>query len=163
MAVADINNPEAIKESNKQIVSYNKEIEAAIASNKKELLKAKTPNSKQQITSEIKQLETTKKENNQLLASNNKQIQTLNTEIAKNNSPVTSANEKSINLNPINANNGADALKNLDELNNQLSTNDNSNFSLVLKFIILEFFALCFSFNIANAFELISTPNVLAL
>ena len=110
------------------IVSYNKEIEAAIASNKKELLKAKTPKSKQQITSEIKQLETTKKENNQLLASNNKQIQTLNTEIAKNNSPVTSANEKSINLNPINANNGADALKNLDELNNQLSTNDNSNF-----------------------------------
>ena len=128
VAVADINNPEAIKESNKQIVSYNKEIEAAIASNKKELLKAKTPKSKQQITSEIKQLETTKKENNQLLASNNKQIQTLNTEIAKNNSPVTSANEKSINLNPINANNGADALKNLDELNNQLSTNDNSNF-----------------------------------
>ena len=128
VAVADINNPEAIKESNKQIVSYNKEIDAAIATNKKELLKAKTPNSKQQITSEIKQLETTKKENNQLLASNNKQIQTLNTEIAKNNSPVTSANEKSINLNPINANNGADALKNLDELNNQLSTNDNSNF-----------------------------------
>jgi hypothetical protein len=128
LAVADINNPESIKESNKQIVSYNKEIDAAIATNKKELLKAKTPNSKQQITSEIKQLETTKKENNQLLASNNKQIQTLNTEIAKNNSPVTSANEKSINLNPINANNGADALKNLDELNNQLSTNDNSNF-----------------------------------
>lgn len=128
VAVADINNPEAIKESNKQIVSYNKEIDAAIATNKKELLKAKTPNSKQQITSEIKQLETTKKENNQLLASNNKQIQTLNTEIAKNNSPVTSANEKSINLNPINANNGADALKNLDELNKQLSTNDNSNF-----------------------------------
>jgi hypothetical protein len=128
LAVADINNPESIKESNKQIVSYNKEIDAAIATNKKELLKAKTPNSKQQITNEIKQLETTKKENNQLLASNNKQIQTLNTEIAKNNSPVTSANEKSINLNPINANNGADALKNLDELNNQLSTNDNSNF-----------------------------------
>jgi hypothetical protein len=128
VAVADINNPESIKESNKQIVSYNKEIDAAIATNKKELLKAKTPESKQQITNEVKQLETTKKENNQLLASNNKQIQTLNTEIAKNNSPVTSANEKPINLNPIKANNGADALKNLDELNNQLSTNDNSNF-----------------------------------
>ncbi len=28
---------------------------------------------------------------------------------------------------------------------------------------ILEFFALCFSFNIENAFELISTPNVFAL
>ena len=128
VAVADINNQESIKESNKQIVSYNKEIDAAIATNKKELLKATTLKSKQQITNEIKQLETTKKENNQLLASNNKQIQTLNTEIAKNNSPVTSANEKPINLNPIKANNGADALKNLDELNNQLSTNDNSNF-----------------------------------
>ncbi|MDP1800288.1 MAG: hypothetical protein Q8L81_02970 [Bacteroidota bacterium] len=127
IAVTDVNSPQNYIESNKQILSYNKEIDAAIANNKKELVKAKTPAAKTQITNEIKQLETSKKENNLLIANNNKKVQTLNAEIAKTNT-TSNPNEKTINLNPIAAKNNGEAIKNLDDLNNQLSTNDNANF-----------------------------------
>lgn len=128
IAVTDVNSIDNIKESNKQIANYNKEIDAAIAKDKKELLAAKTPQIKQELNNEIKQLEASKKENSQLIASNNKQIQALNQEIAKNNTTAATTNEKSINLNPIKANNSSEAIKNLDDLNNQLNTNDNANF-----------------------------------
>ncbi|MBA2611629.1 MAG: PD40 domain-containing protein [Bacteroidetes bacterium] len=127
IAVTDINSPQNYIASNKQILSYNKEIDAAIANDKKELVKAKTDATKQQIANDIKQLESTKKENNQLIATNNKQIQTLNADIAKN-STATNSTEKTINLNPIDAKNNNEAIKNLDDLNNQLNGNDNANF-----------------------------------
>jgi len=126
IVVTDANNVENIQNVNKQIASYNKEIDLAIANNKKELVKAKTPLAKQQFSAEIKQLENSKKENNQLIASNNKQIQAINNDLAKNNN--NTAAEKNINLNPITASNNADAIKNLDALNLQLNTNDNANF-----------------------------------
>ncbi len=124
--VTDVNSAENIKEVNNQLINYNKEIDLAIANDKKELLKAKTPAAKQQFSTDIKQLETSKKENNQLIASNNKKIQAINADIAKNNN--TNTVEKSINLNPITAKNSSEANKNLDELNIQLNTNDNANF-----------------------------------
>jgi hypothetical protein len=128
IAVTDVNSPQNYIESNKQILNYNKEIDAAIAKDKKELLTAKTATAKQNINNEIKQLEASKKENNQLIANNNKQVQVLNAEIAKNNTVTSNPNEKTINLNPIAAKNNGEAIKNLDELNNQLNTNDNANF-----------------------------------
>ena len=127
IAVTDNNNPQNIKESNKQIANYNKEIDAAIANNKKELLKAKTPENKQQINNEIKQLETTKKENTQTITANNQQITRLNLGLA-NNTSTTTQNEKPVNLNPIIAKDGSEAIKNLDELDKQLNGNDNANF-----------------------------------
>ncbi|MDP3558557.1 MAG: hypothetical protein Q8T03_14375 [Bacteroidota bacterium] len=127
IAVLDINNPSSIEESTKEIKNYNKEIDLAISTNKKELLKAKTPAAKQQITNEIKQLEGSKKDNNQLIAANNKQLQTLNQEITKNNT-ANNTIEKPINLSPITAKNSNDAIKNLDELSKQLNSNDNANF-----------------------------------
>lgn len=127
IAITDNTNLQNIQESNKQLANYNKEIDAVIANNKKKLLKAKTPEGKQQITNEIKQLETFKKEYSQLIVTNNKQIQRLNQDVSKNNTSAN-ANEKPINLNPITAKNGSEAIKNLDDLNNQLNANDNANF-----------------------------------
>ena len=127
ITVTDVNSSENIQEANKQLTSYNKEIDLAVANNKKELLKAKTLAAKQQFSTEIKQLETSKKENNQLIAANNKKIQTINSDIAKNNTTNNTV-EKSINLNPITTKNSSDAIKNLDDLNVQLNTNDNANF-----------------------------------
>ncbi len=127
ITVTDVNSAENIKEVNNQLANYNKEIDLALANNKKSLLTAKTPAAKQQYSAEIKQLETSKKENNQLIASNNKKIQTINADIAKNNNTNNTV-EKSIDLNPITSKNSSDAIKNLDALNVQLNTNDNANF-----------------------------------
>ncbi|MBL7921896.1 MAG: PD40 domain-containing protein [Bacteroidia bacterium] len=127
ITVTDVNSADNIKEVNNQLANYNKEIDLALANNKKSLLNAKTPAAKQQFSTEIKQLETSKKENNQLIAANNKKIQTINADIAKNNNTNNTV-DKSIDLNPIMAKNSSDAIKNLDALNIQLNTNDNANF-----------------------------------
>ncbi len=127
IAVSDVNSVENIQASNKQLTLYNKEIDNAIANEKKELLKAKTPASKQEITNDIKELEASKKENNTLIAVQNKQIETLKQDLAKNNT-TTNASEKMVDLNPITAKNSGDAIKNLDNLNAQLGGNDNANF-----------------------------------
>ncbi|MBA3682492.1 MAG: PD40 domain-containing protein [Bacteroidetes bacterium] len=127
ITVTDVNSSENIQEVNKQLANYNKEIDLAITNDKKELLKAKTPAAKQQFSAEIKQFEASKKENNQLIASNNKKIQTINQDLARNNNTNTTV-EKTINLNPITTKNNSDAIKNLNDLNLQLNTNDNANF-----------------------------------
>ncbi len=124
-----VNNPNdktSINESSAQISNYNKELDAAISKNKIDLTKAKNTADKQKITNQIKQLETTKKQNSDLIASNKKLIQSISTPIA------TNSDSKNTNVaatySPIKAQNETEAVAKLDNLNQQLIFNDNDNF-----------------------------------
>ncbi len=122
--IADKTNKSNIEESISQLRNYNKDIDVAVAKNKANLAKAKTPNAKQDLTDEIKKLETSKKQNQQQIVANNKLIDDIGR------SSAISSNQKNnnTNLNPISSNNTNDAVKQLNSLNEQLNTNDNANF-----------------------------------
>ena len=123
--IKDSENKSSVDESTKELKSYNKEIDAALAKDKSDLLKAKTPEAKQELNSEIKQLETTKKQNQQQIASNNKLSAELGKSIAGNN---TASKNSVLDFNPIASNNSKDAIKQLNKLDAKLNSNDNSNF-----------------------------------
>ncbi len=125
VVVTDSNNKANIEESIAQLKNYNKEIDKALAKDKTDLLKAKTPIAKQELNTEIKKLETTKKQNQQQITANNKLVGEITKSIAGNNSGQKNAGT---NLSPITSNSKEDAFKQLNGLNEQLNTNDNSNF-----------------------------------
>jgi hypothetical protein len=122
-SIIDVNDKISIENSNLELKNHNKEIDQAIAKNKSDLVKTKKAGVKQEIATEIKQLESTKKQNLQQIASNNKLIENLSKPLAKN-EPIK---QGSI-IYPITANNKEEAVKQLDNLNTQLVVNDNENF-----------------------------------
>lgn len=123
--VADSNNKESLEKSNAELKNFNKEIDNVIEDDKRELLLAKSEETKNEITSEIDQLEISKKQNLQQLASNAKKIEELTKNTAKNNNQNLS--EKNI-IEPINAQDAEEAVAQLTNLNKQLSVNESENF-----------------------------------
>jgi len=113
-----------LEANNIQLKNYNKDIDGAVAKNKTDLGKAKTPQQKQDITKEIKLLEATKKQNQQIIANNNKIIEDLFKPAATN----TAVAQNAPDLNPIISNNPKEAVNQLNTLNTKLSSNDNNNF-----------------------------------
>ena len=124
IVVTDISDLNSVETANQQLKNYNAELDALIATDKKELTATKNAKTKQQLNAEIKQLTATKKSNQQTLVKNEKQIENLNKSLLadKANAPVA------LNLNPLTANTGTLALSQLDNLNKQLDYNDSKNF-----------------------------------
>lgn len=121
IAVTDANNLNAIESSNTQISLYNQEIDALLTKNKTELAKTKNKTTKQQLTNEIKQLENVKKQNQQLIATN-EQKRTALSKANKVEDVVKSVFE------PVTASSRSEAVTKLDNLTTQLNVNDNENF-----------------------------------
>lgn len=123
--VNDINNKLAIEASSQELNNYNKEIDQLIAKNKTAVTKAKTAAVKTELNNEIKQLELSKKKNNDQLATNKKLIQNINTQAS-----INAAKNQDIaaTYSPLKAESGADAVTKLDKLDAQLLFNDNENF-----------------------------------
>lgn len=121
IAIADPKNVNGIEESTTQLRSFNKEIDQALTFNKATLLKTKNAAEKQKINTEIKKLETAKKQNQQFIASNNKLVAGLNRP-----QPVVAA--KPAGFNPVSAASPAEAVTQLNNLAAQLDVNENDNF-----------------------------------
>ncbi len=123
--VTDANNKDNITSVNTNLISYNKDIDAAIAKDKAALAKAKDPNQKKTLTADIKSLEATKKQNQQSIANNNNRINDINKALlATNNTPNTNQNLKEID--PNNTAKAEDALKSIKE---SLTQADNALFN----------------------------------
>lgn len=120
VVIADPDSRSSIEESTAQLNSYNRELDQLISKNKAESLKTKNANTKLKLSNEIKQAEATKKQNQTLIAGNNKKLTELNT-------PVNADVVKNT-FDPINAESPADAVNKLDQLNTRLNVNDNENF-----------------------------------
>jgi hypothetical protein len=112
----------SINESSRQLSNYNKEIDAAIQTNKSDLAKTKNKTEKQEFNSEIKQLESLKKQNQQKIASNNKLIKDLNQPQA-----IAAATVNTTYVALVAAT-SEEAIKKLDNLSKELSVNENENF-----------------------------------
>lgn len=119
--VTDARDRSSLEKSTNQLNNFNKEIEKALANNKTDLAKTKNQVVKKQLTAEIKQLEATKKQNQQLIASNSKQLAELDK------SSVQSS-ETARTYDPLTAVSSEEAVTKLDKLEIQLSGNDNENF-----------------------------------
>lgn len=122
--ITDADNKDNIASVNKQLVSYNKDIDNQITKNKASLAKTKKPDERKALTSEIKNLEATKKQNQQSIANNNARIADLNKQIASNNAPNNNQN-----LKEIQTDNPSKALDQLKEIKNSLTQADNVVFN----------------------------------
>jgi hypothetical protein len=122
VAINDANSKSNVEESTTQLTNYNREIDQAILGDKNTLTKTKDAATKKQLNAEITQLEATKKQNQQQVASNNKQLEQLNQNIAKRDEATKNMYE------PITAGSGTEAVAKLDKLNTLLSSSDNENF-----------------------------------
>jgi hypothetical protein len=120
IVISDNTNKNNIEQSSNELKNYNTELDAVIAKNKADLTKTTNPNTKQQLTNEIKLLEATKKQNQQKIAANSKKLDDLNKAAL-----VSSKNEP---LTPITSSDNNDAIGKLDNLNNKLNSNDKANF-----------------------------------
>lgn len=123
--VTDPNNKDNITDVNKQLIAYNKEIDAQIAKDKTDLAKAKSPEEKKRLSSDIKNLEVSKKQNQQSIANNNTRIADLNKQIAAG-ANTQNANE---NLKTISTDNPNQALTQLKDIKNALTQADNQVFN----------------------------------
>ncbi|MBA3664724.1 MAG: PD40 domain-containing protein [Bacteroidetes bacterium] len=122
VVVADNSSKENIELSTTELKNYNNEIDAVIAKDKQDLAKTTNATVKQQLSNEIKQLDAAKKQNQQKIAANTKKIDDLTKGVA-----VNAAN-KPEQITTINPTDNADAVTKLDNLNNKLTTYDNTNF-----------------------------------
>lgn len=121
-AITDSQSRSNVEESTVQLNSYNRELDLLIAKNKTELAKTKNKEAKLKISTEIRQLEDSKKQNQVQITGNNKKLQELNA------APVKSTEVVKNTFDPIVAESPADAVTKLDQLNTQLNVNDNENF-----------------------------------
>ena len=121
IVIADASSLNAIESSNTQISLYNQEIDALLTKNKTELNKTKNKTTKQELTNEIKRLETVKKQNQQLITENDQK----RTELSKANKVEDVV--KSV-FEPVTATTLSEAVTKLDNLTTQLNANDNENF-----------------------------------
>ncbi len=124
-SIGDQNNLDNITEVNNNLKNYNKEIDNLIAKNKTDLVKEKNATNKKTISTEIKNLEATKKQNQQSIANNNNRINDLNKQIA---SGAAKQNNNE-NLKPINTENPNKALEQIKELKTSLTQADNQLFN----------------------------------
>lgn len=123
--ITDVNNKDNITSVNNQLVAYNKDIDAQIAKNKAALAKTKNANEKKTITTDIKNLEGTKKQNQQSLANNNARINDINKQLlATNNAPNSNQNLKEIPLD-----NPSKAMDQLKDIKASLTQADNALFN----------------------------------
>jgi len=123
--VTDANNKDNIVSANNQLVAYNKDIDAQIAKNKADLAKTKNANEKKTISTDIKNLETTKKQNQQSIANNNARVNDINKQLlAKNNAPNTNQNLKEISVD-----NPSKAMEQLNNIKSSLTQADNALFN----------------------------------
>lgn len=123
--ITDPSNKDNISDVNNQLTSYNKEIDALIAKNKTQLAKTKKPEEKKSISADIKNLEATKKQNQQSIANNTNRINELNKQIASGTAPQN----PNQNLKEINTENPSKAMDQLKELKNSLTQADNALFN----------------------------------
>ncbi|MCW3076973.1 MAG: hypothetical protein JWO32_1582, partial [Bacteroidetes bacterium] len=121
--LSDNTNKDLIEQNSTELKNYNNDIETVLAKDKAELVKTNNPAAKQQLASEIKQLETVRKQNQQKIAANTKKIEDLNKAVVTN-----GTNPKNNEVDLITSNDNADAIKKLNNLNANLSSNDNANF-----------------------------------
>lgn len=107
-----------VSESNRQLSNYNKEIESLIASKKQELAKTKNANSKKELQKEITSLESLKKQNQQQIAVNNKNLKAI--------SDTKAVAQESFGHTyvPLEAKNEREAVNKLEELTQELSVNE---------------------------------------
>ncbi|MBP9068304.1 MAG: hypothetical protein KBG47_02270 [Bacteroidia bacterium] len=123
--ITDANNKDNISSVNNQLIAYNKDIDAQIAQNKATLAKTKNANEKKAITTDIKNLEGTKKQNQQSIANNNVRINDINKQLlATNNAPNTNQNLKEISLD-----NPSKAMDQLKDIKASLTQADNALFN----------------------------------
>jgi hypothetical protein len=123
--VTDANNKDNIASANLNLIAYNKDIDAQIAKDKIALTKTKNANEKKAITTDIKNLEAAKKQNQQSIANNNSRVNEINKQLLANNTtPSTNQNLKEISTDsPAKA---VDALKTIKE---SLTQADNALFN----------------------------------
>lgn len=119
--VNDASNPVSVEQSNEQLKAYNLELTNLISEKKQQLSGTKNTKAKQQLNNEIKQLESTRNSNQLQLAANNKQLEELKKKQLNDNAAAKV-------FEPIVATTGAEAVAKLDQLDKQLSSNDNENF-----------------------------------
>lgn len=124
-AVTDPGNQTSLEESSSNLTLYNSELTSLIADKKQELGKTKNTKTKQQLTAEIKQLESTRSSNQQQITSNTKQLEELR---KKSLVAAQQASASASAFEPITASTGTEAVAKLDKLDKQLVTNDNENF-----------------------------------
>lgn len=126
VVVNDPSNKTELEQSNTQLKSFNAEIDKLVAKNKAGITKAKTQATKNSLSAENTKLETLKKQNSQLIASNSKQLQTLK---ANENSAIAATPQASVSpYAPIIASTPKEAVTKLETLDKQLVFNDNDNF-----------------------------------
>ena len=119
IVIADPQNKSNIEESTIQLTNFNKEIDDNIKKLKTDLVKTKNQTAKQRINNDLKQLETSKKQNLQQITANTKQLEILN-------NAAQIANKNT--FDPITATSDTEAVGKLETLNKQLNVNDNENF-----------------------------------
>jgi hypothetical protein len=123
--VTDANNKDNIVSANNQLVAYNKDIDAQIAKNKSDLAKTKNANEKKTISTDIKNLEATKKQNQQSIANNNARVNDINKQLlATNNAPNTNQNLKEISVD-----NPSKSMEQLNNIKTSLTQADNALFN----------------------------------
>lgn len=123
--VTDPGNKENIQGVNNQLIAYNKDIDAQIAKDKAALAKTKNANEKKALSTDIRNLENTKKQNQQSIANNNSRINDINKQLlATNTTPNSNQNIKEID--PNNTAKAADQLKSIKE---SLTQADNALFN----------------------------------
>lgn len=121
-SITDPESRSSVEESTTQLTKYNRELEQLISKDKADLAKTKNKDSKLKLSNEIKQAETSKKQNQQLIAANNKKLEDLNKTATKTPEAVKTT------FDPIAASSSSEAVTKLDNLNAQLAGNDNENF-----------------------------------
>ncbi len=126
IAITDNLSKDNINQSTTELKNFNKDIDVTIAKDKSNFAKAKTTDDKNKLTTEIKNLEDLKKQNQQQIIANNKMAIGLNTAIASN--TITNATQTNQNLNPVTTTNNNDAILQLDKLNVSLNNGDVQNF-----------------------------------
>ncbi len=123
--VSDRNDPNSIASANGVIQQYNEDIDKQINLQKNLLAKETNPAAKKNITTEIKNLETLKKQNQQTLANNNVRINELN----KQQAAAQLAGGPNTGLKPITEDNPNKTVDQIQQIKNSLTQADNQFFN----------------------------------
>jgi hypothetical protein len=120
-SASNTNDIALLEQNNLQLKAYTEDITALQETKRRELAKTKSAKLKQDLSRDIKQLESMKMSNAQMLSKNEYVIENLKNQ-AKTNEPVN------FSFTPLNLETSKDLASQLDNLNKQLEFNDASNF-----------------------------------
>lgn len=122
IGVSDPDNRSQLEGSTVQLNQFNQELDAVVAKNKAALNTTKNKTTRLQLSNEIKQAESRKKQNQQLIAANDKKLKEIQELAASRTASVKKT------FDPISAATGTEAVEKLNQLSQQLNTSDTENF-----------------------------------